>query len=217
MTLALCECQQQSRTAREYKYWGLVLTRCIELLTSTHFCLSGKDTQGATAGRWDFQETATPSRTDSTTRTRRIDDRHAPDSSIQLLSVCLTMLISSLVLALAGLATASTSDARGIPRSQKRSRARANEAITFDARSIQARAPPAGWSLFVAPNNDGGGCYQDFGSPRVLTGWSGYFGTSSIEKAITECKGRGFDWVGVEYGGEVYVGCACSTLTADDH
>ena len=70
---------------------------------------------------------------------------------------------------------------------------------------LHARAVPSGWSLVVTNGNDGGGCYMDSSNPRVLTGYAGRVGGSSIDKMIAECSKRVCSYAGLEYGGEIYV------------
>lgn len=69
--------------------------------------------------------------------------------------------------------------------------------------STSAPKAPADWS-YVA-------CYTDLGDARVLNGY--WFSSASMSSDVcaTECKNRGFNYAGTEYGQE----CFCGSTIAD--
>lgn len=78
-------------------------------------------------------------------------------------------------------------------------------ATTLDTRSLVERAPPSGWTPFVKSGNDGGGCYVDSSSARILTGYSGNDGNNGLQSCLNTCQSKGFSYGGVQYGTQCYV------------
>jgi hypothetical protein len=90
---------------------------------------------------------------------------------------------------------------------QRRSRSRAHYDTTLDKRSLERRAAPSGWSLYVKSGNDGGGCYMDT-QPRVLSGYTYSSSVLGLESCLNACKTKGFSYGGVQNGDQCYVSLA---------
>lgn len=76
-------------------------------------------------------------------------------------------------------------------------------------RSLSRRATlPTGWSVLTASGNDGAGCYEDTGSVRVLS--NKFIGYADVGRCLQQCQSAGFQYAGMEYGSECWVGLAHS-------
>lgn len=77
---------------------------------------------------------------------------------------------------------------------------RANSPVTLDK-----RGPPTGWSVHVQNGNDGGGCYVENESARLLTEYAGNDPKNGLESCLSTCQVKGFKFGGVQYGSQCYV------------
>lgn len=73
------------------------------------------------------------------------------------------------------------------------------------SRSLAERAAPSGWNLFIKSGNDGGGCYVDNASARLLTGYSAKDVNNGLQSCLNTCQSKGFTYGGVQYGVECFV------------
>jgi hypothetical protein len=71
--------------------------------------------------------------------------------------------------------------------------------------SLVERAAPSGWSIYTKSGNDGGGCYIDSSSARILTGYAVTDSKNGLQSCLTTCKDKGFAFAGVQYGTQCYV------------
>lgn len=78
-------------------------------------------------------------------------------------------------------------------------------------RTLTSRAvtPPEGWSLYLAPGNDGTGCYVD-SSTRVLPTYLGT-GYAGVTDCLTACQSRNMSWAGVESSNQCYCSATAPT------
>lgn len=75
----------------------------------------------------------------------------------------------------------------------------------INTRSLITRDPPPGWSLHVAEGNDGGGCYDDSHTARILDGYGAMDSGNRLDICLSICQGKGFKYAGVQFGTECYV------------
>lgn len=59
--------------------------------------------------------------------------------------------------------------------------------------------------MYTKAGNDGGGCYVDSSSSRILTGYSGNDASNGLQSCLNGCQAKGFTYGGVQYGTQCYV------------
>lgn len=85
-----------------------------------------------------------------------------------------------------------------LPPSSKR------DVTALDTRSLLQRDPPQGWTIHVAEGNDGGGCYDDSPTARILDGYGASDSGNRLDICLSICHGKGFKYGGLQFGVECY-------------
>lgn len=91
-----------------------------------------------------------------------------------------------------------------LPTSPKRDTKVEGDAIALGTRSLLQRDPPEGWSIHVAEGNDGGGCYDDSPTARILDGYWASDAGNRLDICLSICHGKGFKYSGLQFGTQCF-------------